>query len=48
MQNLEEANRTLNYKRKYEPDFPTVSILATVRSRSIAATELQSLGMGCA
>jgi hypothetical protein len=36
---------TLNYKRKYEPDFPTVCIVSTVPGRIVTAQRLEELGM---
>lgn len=36
---------TTNYKRKYEPDFPTVAILDTAPGRIIAPAQLETLGL---
>src|SRR5271170_4908912 len=36
---------TTNYKRKYEPDFPTVRIVDTVPGRIMTPAELESLGL---
>ncbi len=36
---------TTNYKRKYEPNFPTVTILSTAPGRVASPDELQALGL---
>jgi hypothetical protein len=36
---------TTNYKRKYEPDFPTVTILAAAPGRVATPAELEALGL---
>jgi hypothetical protein len=36
---------TLNYKRKYEPDFPTVTIQSSAPGRMITPDQLESLGL---
>ena len=36
---------TLNYKRKYEPDFPTVAIQTSTPGRITTAAQLESLGI---
>ena len=36
---------TTNYKRKYEPDFPTVAILAATPGRVVTAAQLEALGL---
>ena len=36
---------TVNYKRKYEPDFPTVTILQAFPGRIIPAAQLEALGL---
>lgn len=36
---------TTNYKRKYEPDFPTVRIVDTVPGRVVTTAQLDSLGL---
>ena len=36
---------TTNYKRKYEPDFPTVAILATAPGRVATPAQLEALGL---
>jgi hypothetical protein len=36
---------TTNYKRKYEPDFPTVAILNTAPGRVVTPAQLESLGL---
>jgi hypothetical protein len=36
---------TLNYKRKYEPDFPTVCIVSTAPDRIVTAQYLEQLGL---
>jgi hypothetical protein len=36
---------TLNYKRKYEPDFPTVTILDRAAGRIVTPAQLESLGL---
>jgi hypothetical protein len=35
----------VNYKRKYEPDFPTVRVLSAVPGRIVAAEQLEALGL---
>jgi hypothetical protein len=37
---------TTNYKRKYEPDFPTVKIVDAVPGRIVTKAQLDSLGLG--
>jgi len=36
---------TMNYKRKYEPDFPKVTIVAATRGRIVTQAALDSLGL---
>jgi hypothetical protein len=36
---------TVNYKRKYEPDFPTVSIVSAVPGRIVTPEQLECLGL---
>lgn len=36
---------TANYKRKYEPDFPTVRILEATPGRTVTKEQLESLGL---
>jgi hypothetical protein len=36
---------TVNYKRRYEPDFPTVTILQAFPGRIIPAAQLEALGL---
>lgn len=36
---------TANYKRKYEPDFPTVGILEATPGRTVTKEQLESLGL---
>ncbi|HEY6349028.1 MAG TPA: DNA-primase RepB domain-containing protein [Candidatus Angelobacter sp.] len=36
---------TTNYKRKYEPDFPEVTIIATAPDRIMTAAQLEALGL---
>jgi len=36
---------TTNYKRKYEPGFPTVAILAAAPGRVVTAAQLEALGL---
>lgn len=36
---------TLNYKRKYEPDFPTVSIQSVTTGRHVTPEQLETLGL---
>jgi RepB DNA-primase from phage plasmid len=36
---------TMNYKRKYEPNFPTVSILSTVCGRIVTPEQLEQAGL---
>ncbi len=36
---------TANFKRKYEPDFPTVAIEAVTPGRTVSAEQLESLGL---
>jgi hypothetical protein len=36
---------TMNYKRKYEPDFPKVAILNTAPGRVVSPSHLESLGL---
>jgi hypothetical protein len=36
---------SINYKRKYAPDFPTVRILQAMSRRVVARSELESLGL---
>ena len=36
---------TTNYKRKYEPDFPTVTILAAAPGRVVTPAQLEALGL---
>jgi hypothetical protein len=36
---------TLNYKRKYEPDFPTVAVLSAFPGRMVTAPQLEQLGL---
>jgi hypothetical protein len=36
---------TLNYKRKYEPDFPTVTILQLAPGRVVSPAQLEALGL---
>lgn len=36
---------TANFKRKYEPDFPTVSILDATPGRTVTTAQLESMGL---
>jgi hypothetical protein len=36
---------TINYKRKYEPGFPTVSIVSAVAGRIVTPAQLESFGL---
>ncbi len=36
---------TINYKRKYEPDFPSVTIVSTVPGRIMTTTQLDAMGL---
>jgi hypothetical protein len=36
---------TTNYKRKYEPDFPTVTIVDAVPGRIVTQAQLEALGL---
>jgi len=38
---------TVNYKRKYEPDFPTVSIVSAAPGRIVTPEQLECLGLVC-